>query len=65
MKCDFLIIGGGIAGASAAARLSELGRVVLLEEDGCYWFEHDGPVETTLLPLRSRQGGQICTRERS
>lgn len=32
---DFLIIGGGIAGVSAAARLSELGSVTLLEgEDG-------------------------------
>jgi glycine/D-amino acid oxidase-like deaminating enzyme len=35
MDTDFLIIGGGIAGVSAAARLSELGRVILLEaEDG-------------------------------
>ena len=32
---DFLVIGGGIAGISAAARLSALGSVVLLEaEDG-------------------------------
>ena len=31
MDADFLIIGGGIAGVSAAARLSELGRVILLE----------------------------------
>ena len=31
MEADFLIIGGGIAGVSAAATLSELGRVVLLE----------------------------------
>ena len=30
---DFLIIGGGIAGASAAARLSQLGRVTLLESE--------------------------------
>ena len=28
---DFLIIGGGVAGLSAGARLAELGRVVLLE----------------------------------
>lgn len=35
MDADFLIIGGGIAGISAAARLSELGRVIVLEaEDG-------------------------------
>jgi len=31
MDADFLIIGGGIAGISAAARLSELGSVILLE----------------------------------
>ena len=33
MDADFLIIGGGIAGVSAAARLSELGSVVLLEAE--------------------------------
>jgi glycine/D-amino acid oxidase-like deaminating enzyme len=33
MMHDFLIIGGGIAGVSAAARLSELGTVVLLEAE--------------------------------
>ncbi|MFO1174308.1 MAG: FAD-binding oxidoreductase [Paracoccaceae bacterium] len=33
MQTDFLIIGGGIAGVSAAARLSHLGRVTLLEAE--------------------------------
>jgi D-arginine dehydrogenase len=33
MMHDFLIIGGGIAGVSAAARLSDLGSVVLLEAE--------------------------------
>ncbi|MFN3992660.1 MAG: NAD(P)/FAD-dependent oxidoreductase [Tabrizicola flagellatus] len=33
MDADFLIIGGGIAGISAAARLSELGTVILLEAE--------------------------------
>lgn len=33
MTQDFLIIGGGIAGVSAAARLSHLGRVTLLEAE--------------------------------
>ncbi|MGP3699050.1 NAD(P)/FAD-dependent oxidoreductase [Rhodobacter sp. NSM] len=33
MDRDFLIIGGGIAGVSAAARLSELGSVTLLEAE--------------------------------
>ena len=31
MDTDFLIIGGGIAGISAAARLSGLGSVIVLE----------------------------------
>ena len=31
---DFLIIGGGIAGISAAARLSELGSVTVIEAEG-------------------------------
>ena len=33
MDADFLIIGGGIAGISAAAELSALGRVILLEAE--------------------------------
>ena len=33
MDADFLIIGGGIAGISAAARLSELGSVIVLEAE--------------------------------
>lgn len=33
MNTDFLIIGGGIAGISAAARLSHLGKVVILEAE--------------------------------
>lgn len=33
MNSDILIIGGGIAGVSAAARLSHLGRVVLIEAE--------------------------------
>ena len=33
MDADFLIIGGGIAGVSAAARLSELGAVIVLEAE--------------------------------
>ena len=33
MDCDFLIIGGGIAGVSAAAALAPLGRVLLVEAE--------------------------------
>ena len=32
-SCDFLIIGGGIAGASAAFELAATGRVVLIERE--------------------------------
>lgn len=34
MKHDYLIIGGGIAGVSVAARLAEHGKVLLLEAEG-------------------------------
>ncbi|GGL58709.1 hypothetical protein GCM10011392_11500 [Wenxinia marina] len=33
----------------------------LRPEDGCYWYLHSGPVETTLLPLRTSEGRSICT----
>ena len=32
-SCDFLIIGGGIAGASAAFELAAFGSVVLVERE--------------------------------
>lgn len=46
---------------SIVASGQDLTRVTLLEEDGCYWYEHTNPVETTLLPLRSTRGRHICT----
>ena len=39
---DFLIIGGGIAGVSAAARLSELGTVTLLEAEDALAYHASG-----------------------
>lgn len=39
---DFLIIGGGIAGASTAARLSALGRVVLFEAEDALAYHTSG-----------------------
>lgn len=43
-----------------AAPYQDLGTVELRPEDGCYWYRHVGPVETTMLPLRSRTGQPIC-----
>ena len=48
-----------------AAPNQNLQAVRLLEEDGCYWYEHDGPVETTLLPLLSKRGRHICNQRTS
>ncbi len=39
---DFLVIGGGIAGVSAAARLSHLGRVTLLEAENGLGYHASG-----------------------
>ena len=29
--------------------------------DGCYVYRHVGPVETTFLPLRAKNGRPICS----
>jgi prolipoprotein diacylglyceryltransferase len=44
-----------------AAPHQDLQSVVILPEDGCYWYQHVGPVETTMLPLRTVEGRPICT----
>jgi hypothetical protein len=36
-------------------------QAVRIMQDGCYWYEHAGPVETTMLPLRTPSGSPICT----
>lgn len=38
----------------------DLQAVRLKPEDNCYWYQHEGPVEATLLPLRTREGRPIC-----
>ena len=48
-----------------AAPYQNLQAVRVLPEDGCYWYQHSGPVETTLLRLRTRSGNPICTRPQS
>lgn len=47
--------------ALIAAPYQNLREVVLKPEDGCYWYRHVGPVETTMLPLRTKEGRPICT----
>ena len=43
-----------------AATYQDLGSARLMPEDGCYWYRHVGPVETTMLPLRTPDGRRIC-----
>lgn len=50
--------------AEAAAPGQSLTRVTILPEDSCYWFEYEGRVETTLLPLRTPEGNPICSQAR-
>lgn len=47
---------------SIAAPYQNLNAARLRPEDGCYWYRHEGPVETTMLPLRTANGNPICTR---
>ncbi len=48
--------------AATAAPGQNLNAVRIQPQDGCYWYQHVGPVETTLLPLLSNSGGLICSR---
>ncbi|TDT72722.1 hypothetical protein BDE40_3574 [Litoreibacter halocynthiae] len=48
-----------------AALGQDLSTARLLPEDGCYWYEHRGRVETTLLPLRSARGNPICVAKKT
>lgn len=45
---------------AVAAPWQDLTTARLMPEDGCYWYQHQGPVETTLLPLRTPEGRPIC-----
>jgi hypothetical protein len=47
--------------STMAAAHQDLQSVRLRPEDGCYWYRHVGPVETTMLPLRTADGRPICT----
>ena len=35
---------------------------VRIESDGCYWYRYEGRVETTFLPLMTRDNRMICVR---
>lgn len=48
-----------------AAPNQDLTTARLLPEDGCFWYQHNGPVETTLVPLRAVGGNPICTRSQA
>ena len=48
--------------ASIAAPFQDLTTARVRADDGCYWYTHVGPVETTELPLRTTNGNPICTR---
>ncbi len=43
-----------------AAPGQDLATARLVPQDNCYWYAHSGPVETTLVPLRAKNGGPIC-----
>ena len=45
---------------AVAAPWQNLATARLVPEDNCYWYEHDGQVERTLLPLRTPEGRPIC-----
>jgi len=45
-----------------AAPNQNLDAVILNPADKCYWYRHQGPVETTMVPLRAVGGGLICIR---
>ncbi|SFN97979.1 hypothetical protein SAMN04487859_112102 [Roseovarius lutimaris] len=47
------------------APYQDLQAVRISPEDGCYWYRHVGPVETTMLPLRTVNGNPICTRDQT
>ncbi|MEM6372024.1 MAG: hypothetical protein AAF727_04505 [Pseudomonadota bacterium] len=63
--CDEQFAGGGFTQlpeniVEIAGPNQDLSTARLREEDNCYWYQHAGPVETTPLPLRNREGRPIC-----
>lgn len=50
---------------SIAAGGQNLAALQIDPVDGCYTYQHVGPVESTMLPLRAKNGRPICTRAAS
>lgn len=50
--------------AEAAGPNQNLSEVLILPEDGCYWYQHENAVEQTYLPLLTRDGRPICSQPR-
>ncbi|MFV2054749.1 hypothetical protein [Aliiroseovarius sp. YM-037] len=48
--------------AALAAPNQDIATARLRPEDNCYWYMHSGPVEDTLLPLRTAGGNPICVK---
>lgn len=48
--------------AALAAPQQDLSTVIVNEADGCFLYRYTGPVETTFLPLRSKEGRPICSK---
>ena len=59
MECDFLVIGGGMAGASAAYELADRGRVVLLERESAPGYHTTGRSAAMFL---QNYGGPVMRR---
>ena len=49
--------------ADLAGPNQDLTAVRFVPEDGCYWYRYKGPVETTMLPLRTKNGNPICAKK--
>lgn len=71
--CDEMMVSGGDPASGFMANVPErvielaapnqdLTRIRIDPVDGCYVYRYEGPVETTLLPLRTRDGRPICSR---
>jgi hypothetical protein len=75
MALGALLLSGCVAAPTPEGQTAELSPEVLalvapgqnlsnvrIESDGCYWYLYRGPVETTYLPVLTREGRMICTR---